>query len=229
MCIFTWTHILNLVVPWYQATDHDVNSQCHMYLLYSIDLYFKVYQHKDTQAFTSAKSDMCFTQFTSLFGKLNGLSSSKTNSAEQEHFWVMIVIFLWLTTWWTFSAHPSVHTSIHLSIPAGALEETKDREDSVLRVGSPPFYLKGRHKPYYLPVTATNYCWLPGSASASTRMNGQTQASLSFYKALLLLPLSFTHSISTCFTPLTSRWPIWHAASRPNSTQGLRSKVGVKI
>lgn len=118
---------------------------------------------------------------------------------------------------------------IHPSIPAGALEETKDREDSVLRGGSPPFYLKGRHKPYYLPVTATNYCWLPGSASTSTCMNGQTQAALSFYKALLLLPRSFTHSASTCCTPLTSRWPIWHADSRPNSTQGLRLKVKVEI
>lgn len=96
-----------------------------------------------------------------------------------------------LTTWWTFSAHPSVHISIHPYLQ-GPIKETKDREDSCLkRRISTFFYLKGRHKPYYPPVTATNYCWLPGSASTSTCMNGQTQTSLSFYKALLLPFLSF--------------------------------------
>lgn len=170
---------------------------------------FKVYQQTvpDSLIVSRPKSDMCFIQFTSF----------------REIKWPVIMQhkFSWtgtflgndsylprLTTWWTFSAHPSVHTSIHLYLQ-GPLRKQKTERILVLRGGSPPFYLKGRHKPYYLPVTATNYCWLPGSASTFTCMNGQTQVSLSFYKDLLLHPLTFTHSVSTSFTPLTPRCLIW--------------------
>lgn len=48
------------------------------------------------------------------------------------------------TTWWTFSAHPSVHTSIHSSIPAGAFEETKDRQDSCFKRRISTFLFEGK-------------------------------------------------------------------------------------
>ena len=80
------------------------------------------------------------------------------------------------------SIHPSICPSVRPSIPAGALEETKDRGYSVLRGGSPPFFIWREDTSLIIsPVTATNYCWLPGSASTSPRMNGQTQASLSLF------------------------------------------------
>lgn len=105
---------------------------------------------------------------------------------EQEHFWVIIVVFFSRHDRYfpliPLSTHPSIHPSAHPSIPAGALEETKDRGYSVLRGGSPPFFIWREDTSLIIsPVTATNYCWLPGSASTSPRMNGQTQASLSLF------------------------------------------------
>lgn len=117
------------------------------------------------------------------------------------------------------SLFPYIHPYLQ-----GPSRKQKTEKILVLKGGSPPFYLKGRHKPYYLPVTATNYCWLPGSASTSTRMNGQTQASLSFYKDLLLLLLTFTHPVFTSITPLTPRWPIWQQLLRQTPP-----KVGVNV
>lgn len=145
-----------------------------------------------------------------LLGKLNDPLSQ---IQAQEHFWLMIAIFPRKPmTWWTFSARPPVHTPIHPYLLRPSRKQ-KDREDSVLRGGSPPFLIwGGRHKAYYLPVTATNYCWLPSSASSSTRMNGQTQASLSLslspvvayysFRVYVLQPSDVKVANTTC-----SLWP----------------------
>lgn len=97
-----------------------------------------------------------------------------------EHFWVMIGICWGQQRDGHFPLiPPSILPSIHPYLQ-GPLRKQKTDRIVVLRGGSPPFYLKGRHKPYYLSVTATNYCWLPGSASTSN-MHEWTDTSLSLF------------------------------------------------
>lgn len=69
---------------------------------------------------------------------------------------------------------------IHPSIPAGALEETKDREDSVLRGGSPPFYLKGKTQALLSPCDSHKLLLAP-RLGIHIHMHEWTDTSLSLF------------------------------------------------
>lgn len=103
-----------------------------------------------------------------------------------------------LTAWWTFSAHASlsIPPSVHPYLQGPLRKETKDREDSCFKRRISTFFIWREDTSLIISlwqpqITAGS----PAQHPPSTRMNEQTQASLSFYKVLHLLPPSHSFYI----------------------------------